>query len=287
MKTPWIVIGVCIVLVFAAFLRLSGQEIPSLAIASFSVTALFTSLADLLEVLRLKRRYQTVSLILSMLFFVIALIVWFFPPNLDPKIAQYVGDAFTILGIASVIVIFAVKELKAPVAPITSVSETEAPTEIIDTELEFYMTKHEYAEMLNLNDIIEQLKLIDEETFPYHRVHNGWAMLYDTIVEHWHRGQGPFYDGLNRQMYLDFILKLDHATENISNIADTDPRTYRERNIKMWNENISVTIQPAYYNQHVPTIQQVHTYLTTSLNAWDDIKKQISERFEKSRVTKL
>lgn len=274
MKTPWIVIALGIFLALAAIFRLTGHDIPSLAIASFSVVALFTSVADLLEVLRFKRLFQTIALILAMFFFIVAFSVWVFPPIIDPRVAQLVGDAFTILGIAAVIAIFGIKELKTSTA-LTSIS---------DKEIEFIMTKREFEEMMNLNDIIENLKIITANTFPNNRVHNGWALFYDALIEHWDRWRAPFYDGLNRQMYLDFLIKLDHATENISDIADPDPRRYRESNINMWKENISVTIQPAYSNPHVPTIKEVNTYLIDALTTWDNLKKQISERYEKSRA---
>jgi len=274
LKTPWIVIALGIFLALAAIFRLTGHDVPSLAVASFSVVAVFTSVADLLEVLRSKKMFQTVALIFAMFFFIIAFSVWVFPPNIDPKVSQYVGDAFTILGIAAVIAIFGIKELK----------NSTALTSIADKEIEYIMTKREFEEMMNLNDIIENLKLITDNTFPYNRVHNGWALFSDSLVEHWNRWRAPFYDGLNRQVYSEFITKLDLASEKISDIADTDPIRYRESTMKMWNDNISVTIQPAFANPHVPTVKQVHTHLIEALNKWDVLKKQISERYEKSRA---
>ncbi|MDN4070903.1 APC family permease [Paenibacillus vini] len=274
MKTPWIVIALGVFLAIAAIFRLAGHEIPSLAVASFSVVAVFTSVADLIEVLRWRRIFQTVSLFLAMVFFIVAFSVWVFPPKLDPTVAQYIGDAFTILGIAAVIAIFGIKELKT----------STALTSLNDKEVEFLMTKREFEEMMNLNDIIENLKVITDDTFPYNRVHNGWALFYDSLSEHWNRWKAPFYDGINRQMFFDFIKKLDRATEEISNIADTDPRRYRECKIKMWNENLLVTIQPAISNPHVPTIKQVNTYLVDAMNTWGNLKKQISERYEQSRA---
>jgi hypothetical protein len=269
------VIALGFFLVLAGIFRLFGQDVPSLAVASFSVVALLISLADLFETLRLKRKYQRNVLITAMAFFIIAFIFWvLLPLKLYQEVVQNIGDGFTILGIAAVITIFGIKELKS--SPI--------PTSINDKEIEFIMTKREHDEMMKMNDIIESLILLDNDSFPYNRVHDGWALFHDSIVEHWNRWRGPFYDSLNRQMYYEFIKKLSIATENFANIADTDPRTFRERILKMWNEEISVTIQPAYRDPHLPDIQQAHSDLVDALNDWNKLKSQITKRFEQSRA---
>jgi hypothetical protein len=275
LKTPWIVIALGCFLVLAGILRLFGQDVPSLAVASFSVVALLVSLADLFETLRLKRQYQRTVLITAMAFFIFAFIFWvLLPLKLHQEVVQNIGDGFTILGIAAVITIFGIKELKS--SPI--------PTSISDKEIEFLMTKREHDEMMKMNDIIESLIIVDNDSFPYNRVHDGWALFYDSIVEHWNRWRGPFYDSLNRQMYFEFIEKLSIATENFANIADTDPRMFRGRIIKMWNEEIPVTIQPAYRDPHLPDIGQAHSDLVDALNDWGKLKSQITKRFEQSRA---
>ncbi|WP_145146984.1 APC family permease [Paenibacillus xylanexedens] len=275
MKTPWIVIALCCFLILAGILRLFGKDIPSLTVASFSIVALLVSLADIFEAFRFKMLHQRNVLIAAMIFFILALIFWvLLPLELDKEIIQNLGDGFTILGIAAVIMIFGIKELKS--SPVLA--------SISDKEIEFLMTKHEYDEMMSLNDIIEQLKLVDNDSFPYNRVHDGWALFHDSIAEHWNKWKGPFFDSLNREMYFDFIKKLSIATENFGNIADTDPRMFREKNIKMWNEEVTVTIQPAYRDPSLPDIKQSQSQLVTTLHDWDTLKSQITKRFEQSRA---
>ena len=279
--TPWIVIALSCFLVFAGIIRLFGKDIPSVTVASFSIVALLISLADLFEAFQLNRQYQKNAFIVALAFLVIALVWLLIPFNLNQDIVQNIGDAFTILGIAAVIMIFGIKELNSPPAP-TPI--TNAPTPITNKEVEFLLTKHEHDEMMNMNDIIESLKLVDNDSFPYNYVHNGWALFHDSIVEHWNRWKGPFFDSLNRQMYFEFIKKLSIATEHFGNIADTDPRTFRERTIKMWNEEITVTIQPAYHDPHMPDIKRAHNDLVDALNDWEELKSQITKRFELSRA---
>lgn len=277
MRTPWIAWGLSVFLIITAILRMvKGYSVPPLVVASFSVIAVLTSISDLLEVLKTRKKYQSLVLFFALIFLIIALCFWVFPLDLDEKIAQKIGDGFTILGLASVIGIFGFKERK------TSTAEVAEPL----TNLDFTMTHREYEEMLKLNDVIEQLKDLTMETFPYSRVHDGWALFYDTIAEYWNRLKSPFYDGLNRKMYYDFLQALNTATESIGGIADTDYRTFRHNKIKMWNEEIQVTTQPKLNSPYVPTINDVNTELNIALDEWEKLKKQITQRYERERAQK-
>lgn len=288
MKTPWIVITLGIFLFLAGIFRLIGQVVPTLTVAAFSIVAVLVSLVDLFEVLKFKKLYQTLAFILAMVFFVVSLSFWVFPFPLllDQKFVPKIGDAFTIWGIAFVIAIFGIKELKTSTAQISvpEPSTVLTPKPMSDKEIEYLMTKHEFEKMMELNNIIEDLKIIDAKTYPYKRVHNGWALFHDVILQYWDSRQEPFHDSLNRQTHIEFMSKLATAIETSANLADTDPNTFKDTEIKMWNENYHVTIQPANYDPHIPNIKQAQSELLDALNTWDSLKNQITERYEQSRV---
>jgi hypothetical protein len=272
LRTPWITLGIGAFLVIAAILRMCGYTVPSLVVASFSVVAVLTSLSDLLEILKTRKKHQHILLFFALVFFIISLIIWVFFPNINEEIATTIGDGFTILGLALVIGLFGFKELKA------------SSTKDDYKKAEFIITKHEYDEMLKLNDVIENLKKVTNDTFSLNRVHNGWALFYDSLAEHWYNGRSPFYDGLNRALYWQFLKKLDEATEMIGDIADTNYRTFRTQIVKMWGEDIEVIIQPRINNPYVPTINDVNNKLKDALDEWEKLKKQITKRYEQERA---
>ncbi|HDR4873426.1 TPA: hypothetical protein QCR24_004304 [Bacillus cereus] len=68
--------------------------------------------------------------------------------------------------------------------------------------------------------MIENLKELDQKSFSHNRVHNGWALLFDTLYEHWTMWKGPFFDGAHREKYVEFISVLDKITDNLGTAAD-------------------------------------------------------------------
>ncbi|OME19936.1 hypothetical protein [Paenibacillus odorifer] len=165
------------------------------------------------------------------------------------------------------------KELEVPNVKLSNLRE----------DREFAITTQEYEEMLKLNDIIERLKRLTTSTFANNKVHDGWAIFSDSLVEYWQRGHYPFYDGLNRKNYEEFIISLDAACELIGIIADPDYYGKQNTSIKMWNEEIPVSIQPAINNRYVETVGDAKMKLDVALGGWKILKDGITHRYEKER----
>jgi uncharacterized membrane protein len=92
LKTPWFVIGVSILLVIASILRFLNFSIPSLVIAFFSIVAFLTSLAELLELMNKEKKYQYISLALGLAFFIGAILIWLFFPDVNTNLATSIRE---------------------------------------------------------------------------------------------------------------------------------------------------------------------------------------------------
>ncbi|WP_222119480.1 APC family permease [Siminovitchia fortis] len=274
LKTPYFVIGIGIYLLIVAVLRFLGVSVSGVVIVLFSAVAALTSIADLFEILKYKKA-QNASLIIAFLCFLTSLLFMFLSETIIFKYTTLLGDGFTILALGIVIGVFGIKDVK-------DLSKETSPKEL--KKYKFAITSNEYKEMNNINDIIERLKKIDEETLSYNRVHNGWAILVDTLTEHWNRWKGPFYDGLNRKYYFDFLTKLNHVAGEIGDIANPDYKGFHSRKIDMWDETIEITIQSAISNLYVPTIVDINEQMVEVLNEWDNFKRIITERYERERA---
>lgn len=276
-KTPYFVITMGLFLFVVAIMRFANNAVPGLVIAVFSIVAAFTSISDFFELMRNKSGYK-ISSFTSFGFFGLALYLWGFPPeNISTSFAQLVGDGFTILGLSLVIGMIGFKEI-----PFFLAKNRKRKIE----EISYDITEIEYNQMLEINDIIERLKEVDIEILQNNRVHNGWGLLYDVLSHQWNSWKGPFYDGLNRKMFLDFLIKLDHITEDIANIAGTDVRNLRNRQIEIWGEKFEVYTQSTStlpYN-HVPSLQGIINNLGSVLLEWESLKKEITSRYQRERA---
>ncbi|QGM30153.1 APC family permease [Bacillus sp. N3536] len=274
----WVMV-IGIILVISAFLRLFGFPVPSLVVALISVVAALISLTDVLEVTEYKKHSTTVQK-LTFGVFGLAFILWLFQFNSKISLIQNIGDGFTLMGLGLVILLYGWKER----IELKKEQNTEKAIEIND-EYKFKITKNEYDEVMKLNDIIERLKKIDQETLAKNRLHDGWAQFSDTLVEHLQKWGGePFYDGLNRQKFTEFIISLDSAAEQISNIANTDYQTQTTKEIDIGLNIVEVSIQPRMNNMHIQSIDDVYKELKKSLNVWDEFKDLVNKRYEKERA---
>ena len=120
-------------------------------------------------------------------------------------------------------------------------------------------------------------------TFAKNKVHDGWAIFSDSLVEHWQRGYYPFYDGLNRKLYEEFIISLDAACELIGTIADADYYGKQETIIKKWSEEIPISIQSVINNRYVEMVEDARIKLDIALVFWKSLKGGITLRYEKER----
>ncbi|MBX0315495.1 APC family permease [Planococcus glaciei] len=276
-KSAYIVLAIGAIFVICAICRMFGYLIPGLVIALMSVMAALISLSDVIELSRFRKFGNSIQLI-ALGIFICSMTLWLLPIDFSLPFAQVIGDSFTILGLGFVIVFFGLKEV---------FNHTKEDNSKKNYELlkywKFNITINEYDEMMKLNDIIERLKKLDQDVFPYNKVHNGWACFSDSLVEHWNRWEGPFFDGVNREKYHEFLIALDHTAGEIGNIADTDYRSFSQRKVEMWNESIELTIQPRINNMYVASIEEIVEEINKALLLWGEVKGQIINRYEKER----
>ncbi|EKN71592.1 hypothetical protein BABA_00735 [Neobacillus bataviensis LMG 21833] len=277
-KSAYVVLAVGIIFVISAIFRLFGFLVPSLVVALISVIAALISLSDVVEITRFKK-YGGIIQIVALVLFIFSMTIWLFPINLKSDIVQAIGDSFTILGLGFVIGLFGFKEILDQ----RREKNIEKPNEKIEN-YKFRITLNEYEEMMRLNDIIVRLTKLDQDIFPFNKVHNGWALFSDSLSEHWNRWGGPFYDGMNRKKYYEFLLVLDRVAEKIGNVADADDyRTIRHTKVEMWGELLEITIQPRINNRYLDSMNDLTEEIHKALLLWDEFKDLVNKRYEKER----
>ncbi|MED3576928.1 DNA-binding protein [Bacillus cereus] len=274
-KSAYVVLAVGVIFVFAAILRFFGYSTPSLVVALISLIAALISFSDILEITRYKK-IGTISQIFALIFFILAIIIWLFQFNLEYQFIQTIGDSFTILGLGLVIGLYGFKEI------LDNKNIIEKSNPSIEY-IKFKITLNEYEEMMKLNDIMERLKKLDQDTFPYNRVHNGWAFFYDSLHEHLVKWHGPFFDGMNREKYDEFLWALNNATDKIGNIADPD-YIIGTRKVEMWNEFIELTIQKSIHNAPISSMNDIKKEMTNVQLKWNEFKDLVNNRYEKERA---
>lgn len=281
-NSAWVVVAMGATFVIISIFRFNGYTVPGIVIALISVVAALISLLDILSETKYKK-FTMIVRIIVLLLFIVLLVVWFLGIKSESTIIPIIGDSFTIMGFGIVILLYALKEIFH--------SKQENKNELAEEHskfnirvCKFTIIENEYEEMMKINDIIERLKGLDEKTLPYNRVHNGWAIFFDSIDEHWKKWKGPFFDGKHRDIYNEFLETLDKTAENIGDIADTDYRYFRESTIEMWEESITVTIQPRINNRYVMSMEQIEGQIKQTLETWEKVKSLITTRYQTERA---
>ncbi|MCY9373799.1 APC family permease [Bacillus sp. T17B1] len=276
-KSAYVVLSVGAIFLICSICRLFGYLFPSIVVALISVIAALVSLSDVLEITRFKK-YGIYVQLTALLFFILSMTLWLLPINLNFPLAQSIGDSFTLLGLGLVIGLFGLKEILEH----NNKKVIHKPNETLK-KCKYNITLNEYEEMMKLNDIIERLKKLDQDVFPYNKVHNGWAFFSDSLVEHWNAWRGPFFDGINREKYYEFLSELDRVSGEIGDITDTDYCLFSHRKIEMWNEDIEITIQPRINNMYLASIKDIAEELDKAISLWAKVKEQVTKRYEKQR----
>lgn len=294
-NSPLLVQIVGVVLLLVALLRLFGLTVPTLAVALISVIAALISLADLLELVKEDKKYADRTEKFALCLFGLSLLVWFssytYPLNFDW--VPVVGDAATLLGLGLVIYIYGYRERKIQnnikQEEAKKLEEKEQEKKKLEElkEAKWKVTLNEYEEMNNINRSIIQLQDIDEETLPLHKLHNGWATLSFSLTTYFNELEGPFFDGVNREVYREFLICLNDLSKNIDNIIDPDHPIYIA-NLKVGTEKIAIS----RYNMlrgrgYKPSDEQVNIILHKRkevLSSWTKVKSLILKRYEKEEV---
>jgi hypothetical protein len=267
----FIIVGIC---------RFIDFSIPSIVVALISVMAALISLSDVLEITKF-RKYGLLVQGLALFFFIVLMIIWLLPINVNFSFIQSIGDGFTVIGLGLVIGLYGFKEILEH----RRKENVKESNEMI-RNCKFEITSNEYKEMMKLNDIIERLKVLDKEAFPYNKVHSGWSLFHDSLADYWNRLQGPFFDGGNRNKYYEFLCVLGNATDKIGSVADSDdPMTFRYREVEMWNEMMTITIQPRMNNSYLPSTDDLIEGIDKTLSSWDELKVIVNGRYEQERTS--
>ncbi|MEK4745087.1 MULTISPECIES: APC family permease [unclassified Bacillus (in: firmicutes)] len=285
-KSAYFVIAFSAILIIAGVYRFFDSSIPAIVIALISVTATFLSISDLLEMTKFKK-YSIVTLGIALISFVALMINWIYPDKANNAFISSMGDGFTVIGFGIVIGLYGLKEIlesQRKEDVIESNEEDVIETDEMIRNWKFEITSNEYNEMMQLNDIIERLKRLDQEAFPFNKVHDGWCLFHDSLADYWNSLQGPFFDGANRNKYHEFLCVLGNATDKIGSVADSDnPRTFRYREVEMWNETIAITIRPKMNNSDLPSTDDLMEGINKVLSLWDELKDLVNRRYEQER----
>ncbi|HDR6309121.1 TPA: APC family permease [Bacillus cereus] len=285
-KSAYFVIAFSTILIIAGVYRFFDSSIPAIVIALISVTATFLSLSDLLEITKFKK-YSIVTLGIALISFVALMINWIYPDKANYAFISPMGDGFTVIGFGIVIGLYGLKEIleyRRKENVIKSNKEDVIESDEMIRNWQFEITSNEYKEMMKLNDIIERLKALDQEAFPYNKVHSGWSLFHDSLADYWNKSQGPFFDGVNRNKYYEFLCVLGDVTEEIGNVADSDnPRTFKYIEVEMWNEIMTINIQPRMNNSDLPSTDDLIEGIDKALSLWNELKTLVNGRYEQER----
>ncbi|MGC6589109.1 hypothetical protein ACPV3A_29710 [Paenibacillus sp. Dod16] len=281
MKTPKIAIALGYGYVFIALLRWL-IEVPTLFIALLSIAAALFTLQDFLSEVLESEKWSSRVFGGSLLFLVTSIVSLLFDSQPSESLLGFVqraGDFATLLGLGVVVITIGYKE-KAKV----SRSEPIQDKQVSSIDIVKQMSDKEYTTMMELNDVVTRLKKIDPQVFGYGQVHNGWSVFYDILVDVYNSG-GPFYDGLNRQLFREFLKSLDDTTEIITTLADPEPGTYRDLNsIVIWDIEIEIYSQHSINYRGGPTVQDAVTKLAETLKHWETLKVNVTKQYEHYRV---
>nr|WP_311230765.1 APC family permease [Bacillus wiedmannii] len=215
-----IIIGCLFILV--GFSRFLGFEIDPFIVSLISLFAGLISLADLIGITPCKNLGVVVQGFAYTLFGIL-MFLWLLRIKINFSNVQELGDAGTIIGLGLVILFIGFKE---KLEKSNLQEETVIETQLTGTkenepakELRYYkyqIVLDEYENMMKINDIIKNLRKIDQDSLPYNKVHNGWALLSDCLNEGWN----PFFDGIHKEKYYIFLNELNSITTKLGHCAD-------------------------------------------------------------------
>ncbi|WP_410989333.1 APC family permease [Bacillus cereus] len=283
-----------IIFIIVGIFRFFDFSIPSIVVALMSVMAALISLSDVLEITQF-RKYGLRVQFLALGFFIILMIIWLLRINVNSSLFQTIGDGFTVIGLGFVIGLYGLKETfeyrrKEEVIELDEGDVIESDEEdVIESDemiriYKFEITSNEHKEMMKLNDIIERLKALDQKVFPSNKVHSGWSLFHDSLADYWNKLQGPFFDGVNRNKYHEFLCALGSATDKIGSVSDSDdPRTFEYTEVEMWNEMMTIHIQPRMNNSYLPSTGDLIEGIDKALSLWDELKVLVNRRYEQER----
>ncbi|MGV2967181.1 hypothetical protein [Paenibacillus sp. AGC30] len=260
-------------------------EVPTLFIALLSIAAALFTLADYYSDVKNNEKWATNTFVSGLVFLIASLVSLLLIPVLNNLtgfwIVQRAGDWATLFGLGIVVITIGYKEMAKTklVEPIKVQEEQDSPIVIVKK-----MNEIEYNTMMELNDVITQLKKIDPHVFGNGKVYNGWSVFYDILVDFYNAG-GPFYDGLNRQLFFEFLESLDSTTEIIVNLADPDFDDDLDLgDIVLWGTSYEVYSQSSIKYIEGPTVQDVVENLGETLERWKSLKDNITKQYEQTRV---
>ncbi|MFJ8530957.1 APC family permease [Bacillus sp. NPDC094106] len=268
-----------VVLAFAGILRIFNFSIPTIVIALISVMAVCLSLSDFLEITKYKK-YSIRAQFLALICFVALMPMWLFQMKINHPTIPLIGDSFTMIGLGLVIGSFGLKEILEH----RSKENGKKHNEII-AKYKFEVTSNEYKEMEKLSNVIEKLKVIDQEAVSFNKLHNGWTTLFGILNEEYENRQRPFFDGANRIKYREFLVELHTAIGKIGSAVDVgNPNATITRKIDMWGDEMPVTLHPKMKSVYSPDWDEIDEAMKNMLLKWKELKEMMYDRYEKERA---
>ncbi|QRG65953.1 hypothetical protein [Brevibacillus choshinensis] len=282
MQSPYFAIAIGVICFILSILRGIGIIIPSQVIALFSISAVAFTVQDFVNQITSKEKYQKMAIITSIFLFGLLLLGLIFPNYFTTYKDQLsiIGDIATIFSLGLVLLTVGLRDI-SQYKKIKDNKKVENKLNNFSLDIVKEMVTQEYHSMLKINDIIERLKMIDHEVFGRGRVHNGWSIFFDTLEMF--RYGGPLYDGKNEELFKQFIILLDGATNIFVNLSDPNPRTMRDEGaINIWDEDYEISS----YSIGVGTTVQEDlkngiNYLKEALEKWEMVKGNTIKQFEK------
>lgn len=273
-----------IILIFLSILMLFGIIPTSTAlILTMSIAACILTLSDLIGE-NSKRKVTFISILDFAALVTVSLSI--LVPDIN-KYDQYLNTTSnftTFLGFSLVIFSIGLRNSKAIKKMLQEIEDSKRLKTIPKSNMYDKQTRQitkkladiEHNCVLDYNDIIIDLKECDQDTYKKGRVHDGWAIFHDCLVENFNDYNEPFYDMQLNNVFKEFSNELGQAVLIFANASDPGSRRMI-RKVNMWGDEIDIT---SYCYSFDDNVDEGIKLLYSSLEKWNDLKELSNHRYE-------
>ncbi|WP_394555602.1 hypothetical protein C1N61_29790 (plasmid) [Priestia aryabhattai] len=271
MKSSYFVIGISAFLLVISGMRFTDFEVPVIVIVLFSLMATFITVSDFLEMIKVKRG-RDVPLIIAVVLFFVALVIWVIGNPINVEFAPRIGDGSAIFGLCLGVAMIGIKEIR----------NIKMPSIKHYKELQFEIIEYDYKKMLELNKTFESLKDIDSEVLTFDgQVHDGW-MLFETSLNMYAKDSGPFVDGIHQNAFYEFLKSLDNYTGLMASACNPYP-------IRSVGRNITVQINGKIENitrNNMSDVEydELRSLAQTCYQSWEEFRTLINSSYNKGHA---
>ena len=134
----------------------------------------------------------------------------------------------------------------------------------------------EYNSVIEINKIILELKKCDSKALNIGRIHNGWALFFDTLSDYYYSDKVMFYDAYLNKYFSEFLNYLNCATNKFSCLAI--PESIHEIGIvNMWSINMDIS---SYGISDWESPDDGLNDLTSAFKKWESLKQLATNKYE-------